>query len=290
MTVIFGSDFGDTIFVSPDNSSVYAGAGDDYIFGSTGFDTIDGGAGFDVLDYSSLNTPISLEATGVVNKGLAGTDQMSSIEAIVAPAGQFNLIDASTPSNSPVSIVVDLALNSLTVNGIPGRDSLSRTVVNFTDVIGTSQADVIFGDSQDNILIGGGGDDFIFGDSGNDLLVGGSGSDNLIGGSGNDVLNGYGFTSGEVDILVGGEGSDLFVLGDALGSYYLGSGYAIIDDFNPFEGDLIQVFGSASNYSLSFQPFTSTNTLDTLIFAGSDLIGVVAGTTNVVPALDFVAA
>ncbi|MBE9107894.1 hypothetical protein IQ273_00445 [Nodosilinea sp. LEGE 07298] len=290
MTVIFGSDFGDTIFVSPDNSNVYAGAGDDYIFGSTGFDTIDGGAGFDVVDYSSLNTPISLEATGVVNKGLAGTDQMSSIEAIVAPADQFNLIDASTPLNSPVSVVVDLALNSLTINGIPGVDSLSRTVVNFTDVIGTSQADVIFGDGQDNILAGAGGDDFIFGDSGNDLLFGGSGSDTLIGGLGNDLLSGYGFTSDEVDILVGGEGSDLFVLGDALGSYYLESGYAIIDDFNPFEGDLIQVFGSASNYSLSFQPFTSTNTLDTLIFAGSDLIGVVAGTTNVVPALDFVAA
>ncbi|MBW4458758.1 MAG: hypothetical protein KME47_00675 [Nodosilinea sp. WJT8-NPBG4] len=283
MTVIFGSDFGDTILVSPDNSSVYAGAGDDYIFGSIGFYTIDGGAGFDVVDYGLLNTPISLEATGVINKGLAGTDQMSSIEAIVAPAGQFNLIDASTPSNSPVSIVVDLALNSLTINGIPGKDSLSRTVVNFTDVIGTSQADVILGDSQNNILIGGGGDDFIFGDSGNDQLFGGSGSNTLIGGSGNDILNGYEFTSGEVDSLVGGDGSDLFVLGDALDAYYLGSGYAIIDDFNPAEGDLIQVFGSANNYSLSFQPFTSTDTLDTLIFAGSDLISVVAGTTNVVP-------
>jgi Ca2+-binding RTX toxin-like protein len=290
MTVIFGSDFGDTIFASPDNSTIFSGAGDDYIFGSIGFDFIDGGSGFDVVDYSFLNTPISLEASGVVNKGLAGTDQMSSIEAIVAPAGQFNLIDASTPFNSPVSIVVDLALNSLTVNGIPGARSLSRTVVNFTDVIGTSQADVIFGDSQDNILIGGGGDDFIFGDSGNDQLFGGSGSDTLIGGSGNDILNGYGFTNGEVDVLVGGDGSDLFVLGDAFGSYYLGLGYAIIDDFNPIEGDLIQVFGSSSNYSLSFQPFTSTNALDTLIFAGSDLIGVVAGTTDVIPALDFVTA
>jgi Ca2+-binding RTX toxin-like protein len=289
-TDVIGTSGDDIIAGNSQDNLLIGGAGNDYFFGSVGFDFIDGGSGFDVVDYRFLNTPISLEATGIVDKGMAGVDQLASIEAIIAPAGQFNLIDASTPFDSPVSIVVDLAFNSLTVNGIPGAGSLSRTVVNFTDVIGSSGDDIIFGNSQDNLLIGGAGDDLIFGDGGNNLLFGGSGNDILIGGPGNDVLNGYGFTNGEIDVLVGGGGSDLFVLGDAFGPYYLGSGYAIIEDFNPFEGDLIQVFGSSSNYSLAFQPFTSTNTLDTLIFAGSDLIGVVAGTTDVIPALDFVTA
>lgn len=289
MTVTFDSNFNDVLLTTSDND-IGGSAGNDYMFGSFGFDSINGNSGLDTVDYSFLGVPISLEATGTVDKGFAGVDQLTSIESIIAPLGQFNLINASTPVNSGVSIVVDLAFNSLVVNNIPGVGSLSREVVNFTDVIGSSGDDIIFGNSQDNILFGSAGNDFIFGDVGNDLLFGGLSSDILMGGAGSDVLNGYGFTSGEFDTLVGGDGSDLFVLGDASGSYYLGWGYAIIDDFNPFDGDLIQVFESFSNYSLVFQPFTSTDTLDTLIFAGSDLIGVVAGTTDVIPVLDFVAA
>lgn len=290
MSVIFASNFGDVILASADNSTIFGGAGDDYIFGNIGFDSLNGGAGVDTVDYSFLGVPIMLEATGTVDKGFAGVDQLTSIETIIAPPGQFNLIDATTPLNSNVSIVVDLAFNSLVVNNIPGAGSLVREVVNFTDVIGSSGDDIIFGNSQSNILAGGAGNDFIFGDGGNNLLLGGSGSDLLIGGTGNDILNGYGFTNGEFDVLIGGGGSNLFVLGDSFTPYYLGAGYATIVDFDPFRGDQIQVFGSINNYSLSFQPFSSINTLDTLIFFGGDLIGVVEGTTDVIPVLDFVVA
>lgn len=69
-----------------------------------------------------------------------------------------------------------------------------------------------------------------------------------------------------------------------------GSGFAIITDFNFLEGDKIQVFGSISNYSLSFQNLSGGLSLDTLIFFGSRLVGVVQDNTNVVPAFDFVTA
>jgi Ca2+-binding RTX toxin-like protein len=290
MTISLSSEFSSIILANPANSTTVGSADNDYILGTTGSGFIDGGDGSDVIDYSLLNVPISLKATGIIDKGSAGVDDITAIETIIAPANQFNLVDATTPPDSNVSMIIDLALNTLLVDGIPGAGTLSRTVVNFTDVIGTSQADIIFGDGQSNILIGGDGGDFIFGDTNDDLLLGEAGSDFLVGGDGNDILSGYGFTSGEFDSLVGGSGSDLFILGDALGSYYLGEGYAVIADFNPAEGDLIQVFGSASNYSLSFQSFTSADRVDTLIFLGNDLISVVEGTTDVIPALDFVSA
>jgi Ca2+-binding RTX toxin-like protein len=109
-----------------------------------------------------------------------------------------------------------LSVNSLIVNGVPGLGTLPFTVINFVNVIGTSQSDSIIGDSKDNLLIAGNGDDKIFGLNGNDTVRGGAGNDVIGGGSngrlfttgiidGNDVLEG---DSGN-DILIGGGGNDL---------------------------------------------------------------------------------
>ncbi|MFQ4138723.1 calcium-binding protein [Nodosilinea sp. PGN35] len=299
MAKINGTVFSDVITGTIGNDSIAAFGGNDYIYGSFGNDFINGGSGFDTVDYSFLGQPITLEAGGFVSKGAAGVDKIVSVDNVIGAIGQFNTIDASTGTSGIVSISVDLSLNSLIVNDVPGIGTLSLGVQNFIDVIGTTQADFIAGDFQDNILdgnggndvlFGGAGNDLLFGGSGNDILLGGSGSDTLIGGSGNDFLNGYGFTLGEFDVLTGGSGADVFVLGDANGPYYLGSGYATITDFNFLEGDKIQVTGSASNYSLSFQDFSGGLSADTLIFFGNDLIGVVQDTTNVVPFFDFIAA
>jgi Ca2+-binding RTX toxin-like protein len=190
-------------------------------------------------------------------------------------------------------------------------------VQNFINVTGTTQADTIIGDYQNNRLDGWGGDDYIFGgsgtdeilgfsgndildgsvgndvlfgESGNDTLFGGSESDFLVGDSGSDILVGYGFGLNEFDVLVGGSGADLFILGDTFNLYYEGSGYATITDFNFLEGDKIQVIGSPNSYGLSFQSFSGGLALDTLIFFGNDLIGVVEDNTDVVPVFDFVVA
>jgi hypothetical protein len=83
----------------------------------------------------------------------------------------------------------------------------------------------------------------------NDTLRGNNyGSDTLVGTT--NVARGV----GEHDILIGGNARDTFVLGDAQGSFYLGKGnvdYAEIHNFGRCN-DLIQLAGSAQDYSISY--------------------------------------
>jgi hypothetical protein len=83
----------------------------------------------------------------------------------------------------------------------------------------------------------------------NDTLRGNNyGSDTLVGTT--DVARGV----GEHDILIGGNARDTFVLGDVQGSLYLGKGnvdYAEIHNFSRCN-DLIQLAGSAQDYSISY--------------------------------------
>ncbi|MEA5448560.1 calcium-binding protein [Leptolyngbya sp. CCNP1308] len=326
MANLNGSIFSDVVVDTLGNDTIKTFGGDDYIYGGFGNDVISGGSGFDTIDYSFLGQGISLNTGSFVSKGTAGFDSLFSVENIIGAFDQINTIDGSLGDSGLVSLTVDLSINSLTINDIFGLGTLSFVVQNFIDVIGTSQGDTIIGDFQNNVLDGWGGDDYIFGGDGNDqilgftgndtldgstgsdslfgeagndtlfggsnndALFGGSGSDFLAGESGNDVLVGYGFDLSEYDVLSGGSGADVFALGDTANVYYQGYGYATITDFNFLEGDKIQVAGGIGNYSLSAQSFSGGLALDTLIYFGSDLIGVVEDNTNVVPAFDFVTA
>jgi hypothetical protein len=93
------------------------------------------------------------------------------------------------------------------------------------------------------------GNQVINGTGCNDTLRGNNyGSDTLVGTT--DVARGV----GEHDILIGGNARDTFVLGDARGSFYLGQGnvdYAEIHNFGRCN-DLIQLAGSAQDYSISY--------------------------------------
>jgi predicted extracellular nuclease len=101
------------------------------------------------------------------------------------------------------------------------------------DIVGTNEADVLYGTdgpdhicalrgadivyagSGDDIVEGASGDDRIFGETGNDLLIGGNGADSFVGGPGWDVMHGGhgvdtfdaldGFANDQVE---GGPGSD----------------------------------------------------------------------------------
>jgi Ca2+-binding RTX toxin-like protein len=149
------------------------------------------------------------------------------------------------------------------------------------------------GGSGDDSLFGLAGDDQLFGEEDNDSLFGGEGNDTLNGGNGNDVLRGVEpfFSKGNKDVLTGGAGADKFQLGDDILVYYddgifntEGSeDFARITDFNPSEGDIIQLHGFADDYSLLTTP-TST-----AIYLGSfgidqplpELIAIVEGTSNI---------
>jgi Ca2+-binding RTX toxin-like protein len=187
-----------------------------------------------------------------------------------------------------------------------------------TTILGTVFADELSGTGGDDIIYGGsvavnrytndgndtvyarGGNDIVYGGGGNDLLVGDEGSDILIGSAGNDILFGTQMLStgsNDVDLLYGGaavegipggSGSDTFVLGNAGFNFYTGGpGYAVIYEWD--SSDYIQVMGSSrQNYRLDkSQNLVEGTALDTAIYYGSDLVAIVANSTDVSMRRDF---
>ncbi|QYX30199.1 lectin-like protein [Sphaerospermopsis torques-reginae] len=129
--------------------------GNDTIIGSTGDDTINGGLGSDTVNYSSLTEAITLLAGGIVNKGSFGTDTIVSVETVIGATGQSNTIDASTGIATTTSLNVNLATNSLIINGLPAPiNSITLNVQNFLNVVGTTQNDTIIGNNLANELVG----------------------------------------------------------------------------------------------------------------------------------------
>lgn len=142
----------------------------------------------------------------------------------------------------------------------------------YIDVIDGVEYRVIQSDAESDNLLGG-----VY----NDYLLGGYGNDTLWGEGGNDILDGYGDgLEYEFDTLTGGAGADTFVLGDDLGTYYLGDGDALITDFNSWEGDRIEVFGDPYTYGFS-SGLDEFGTLYTDISYGGDLIATVLGANDV---------
>jgi Ca2+-binding RTX toxin-like protein len=240
---IIGTQNNDIIFTTNRNDYVRAFGGNDFIVGSRGNDILDGGKGRDTVSYALLGGPISLGATGIVNKGALGFDRLIGIEAIRASLGSGDVIDGSAGGSA--SIDANLSTNTLNVSNIPGiPDGLQFTVTNFEDVIGTQNNDTITGNKGNNLLNGSGGNDNISG-------AARSGT----------VLN-----PNEVDILTGGSGSDIFVLSDGSSLFYNGGGsydYAQITDFVigedhldaetknefKFSDDMTQLFAVKENVS-----------------------------------------
>ncbi len=148
---------------------------------------------------------------------------------------------------------------------------------------GQSGNDILWGWNGNDYLDGGTGNDTLWGESGNDTLLGGLGNDYLSGGNGNDLLTGStsrSFNSNEYDTLVGGAGDDIFVLGESAGNYYQGSGYALIVEYVGIL-DRIQIKNTGS-LRLSWENWAGTSALlDTAIYQGGDLIGVVQDNTSI---------
>ena len=201
---LIGTDGADTLYGSKGNDVYSAGAGNDLINGSAGNDSISGGAGIDTLDYSGLNADITLSRGGVITKsGGMGVDTIAGfdVELIKGNANRINTIDGS--GGTTAAINVDLSTNSLEITGLPVIGSAKLTVVNFSNVNGSENNDVIIGDANANTLNGGGGNDTISGGGGDDLLLGSSGSDVYRGGTGADTLS-YEAFAGGITLVRGG--------------------------------------------------------------------------------------
>ncbi|AFY56148.1 putative calcium-binding protein [Rivularia sp. PCC 7116] len=217
---VVGTTQDDCIIGNSKDNILIGGGGNDYFGGSAGNDVINGDdSGYDTVDYTGLGEAITLLPTGIIEKdGGLGTDELIRVETIIGDENQANTIDTSS-AESPISIDVDLAAETLEVNNIPVIGSLNRTVVNFVNVIGTAQDDKITGNAEDNIINGFGG----------------------------------------IDNLTGGAGIDTFVLGEDYHVFYSDAGFgdvAIIEDFVSGE-DKIQLTGSLDDYSFIQNSFTN---------------------------------
>jgi Ca2+-binding RTX toxin-like protein len=167
------------------NDNLLGETGDDWLIGSSGNDILNGADGNDTADYAYLGQAITLQAMGKVLKGPLGTDDLVKVETIVGAIEKANTIDGST-AMAPASLDVDLAANSLKVNGLPSV--LQFTVKNFVNVTGTSQNDRIIGDAANNVILGGAGNDSIDGGAGDDTINGGDGDDSINDGRGKNLI------------------------------------------------------------------------------------------------------
>ncbi len=166
------------------------------------------------------------------------------------------------------------------LHGLAGDDKLEGEDGNDT-LFGGAGEDEVKGGKDNDELHGDADADKLKGDDGDDLLIGGAGNDELEGEDDNDTLIGVnpdaakaGF--GEYDKLKGGNEADLFVLGGANQAYYVGQGnldFALIDDFKLDQGDMIQLYSSAS-YSLG-ENISGLEKGTAIFFEGNDLIAIV---------------
>jgi Ca2+-binding RTX toxin-like protein len=278
MADITGTSGSDILTGTVDNDTISGEGGDDRIIGSKGFDSLYGinrsirpfQPSQGTVDYSNLGRAITLLPTlgggpsGSVSvnlnvgKGDFGVDTIAQFKQIIGATNKENIIDASNPSNTgsegkSLRLNVNLANNSL-VTETRGRNGGGTVfnVVNFVNVIGSMNDDIIVGANKKGKLTGGGG------------------SDTITGGNKNDILTGSDSTArgvGEIDVLTGGGGRDKFVLGDANGAYYVGKGkddYATITDFNLFQ-DSIDL-GGFKDYSFAS---AGNNTIE--LYSGKDV-------------------
>ena len=122
-------------------------------------------------------------------------------------------------------------------NIIRGTDEGDR---GSTRLIGTDDADAIYGLGGHDDILGNAGDDTLYGGSGDDKLSGGDGNDVIYGGSGRDGLYDY---FGGINLFHGGLDADFFFF--AVGSDHASNDVStnIIVDFNTEDGDTIGLRG-----------------------------------------------
>lgn len=212
-----GTDGDDTLSGATGNDSLNGGAGNDTLVGTRGSDTLVGGAGDDTADYSDVRGPVVFEVEALeVHKGRNAADELDGIETIVAGSSRRNTIDAGSTDDDDteqtISIQVDLSAQTLTVHDSADGSDTTYTVVDFQNVVGTSNDDSIAGDDGRNRLHGGDGDDTLAGGLGFNVLTGGAGADSFVLAGGSDRITD--FDAAEGDTITASGSIDTIADGD----------------------------------------------------------------------------
>jgi Ca2+-binding RTX toxin-like protein len=250
--------------------TMIGGPGNDYFVVDDPGDSVVGGGGNDgiislIEDYTlPLAFNILVLGQGVQrgtgnanNNSLTGNSLANTLAA--GAAGADTLIGGIGHDyyiiNSADDLVVERALEGTDTVEFSGFATYTLPANVERLVLGAGAVDG-YGNSLNNTLSG---------NAGNNSLFGGAGRDSLFGGDGNDTLWGTDASRrNEIDTLTGGGGADLFVLGDAsvvfyndgLASQVGNTDYALITDFNPAEGDRLQLRGAAASYYLGAHTVT----------------------------------
>lgn len=266
----FATNSGDTVYAWDPNTGqeFINGVGQGAPGGNRVLMTVWDGGGTDIYDFSNYTTNLTVDLrpgqwtttspVQLANLGDGHYAQGNIASALLYHGNPASLIENANGGsgndvivgNEACNVVVGNAGND-TILGLSGDDALiggdgSDVIYGNlgSDIIygntgqdmlyGGLGADRVFGGKDDDAVYGNIGEDAIYGNQGNDILVGGRDNDTLYGGQGFDVLIGG---QGN-DILIGGLGPDRFVFGP-------GSGADQIVDFNPGEGDRLDLQGQS---------------------------------------------
>lgn len=212
-----GGGGNDWLAGNAEDNKLYGDAGDDVLEGGAGSDVLTGGDGVDTALYTRSPSGVTVRLhSRTLQAGHAEGDTWGTL------------------------LEVEYEKNGLV---------LMETVPDIEALGGSRHDDILAGDSRANILWGGAGNDRLYGGpgGGDDEIYGGSGDDALYGGLGNDRLRGG---PGE-DVLIGGRDADTFVFapGDSEGE----NGHTLnyVRDFNPKEGDRIDLSAWATKSSVT---------------------------------------
>jgi Ca2+-binding RTX toxin-like protein len=195
---------------------LHGGNHDDMLFGEGGNDTLYGDAGRDFLDGGS--------GGDVMYGGTEGDTYVvdNSGDQVVENFDEgFDDVYSYLASYTLPENVDNMYLRDKAITG--NGNELANIIY------GNGEANFIHGWGQNDRLFGAGGNDWISGDDGNDLIVGGAGRDELSGGTGRDYFKWY-YTS-ESGVYV-----------NSMDKLY---------DFNPLEGDKIDLQDIDANTTAS---------------------------------------
>ncbi len=229
---IWGGDgddilYGDLLDAGADSAvdTLYGGAGNDTLIGMGGNDFLYGGDGDDLLyDYAGNDT----------FNGGDGIDHVSfyySTSAVTVDMGVGTVSHVGGETDTLISIEkIDGSAYADTITGSSGSDY----------ILGAGDNDTIYGGGGNDTVGGGDGNDIVNGNDGDDIVMGGIGDDTLYGGADDDLLWG----DQGADTLTGGSGADgFFFQGDDLGT-----GVDTITDYNPGDGDFINIYDVLESY------------------------------------------
>jgi Ca2+-binding RTX toxin-like protein len=218
---ITGGKGNDLLDGGADFDDLDGGDGDDIVIGGAGGDTMKGGTGLDTLRYSGSDAAVTVTLAGAgkstVTGGHATGDNATGFEnvtgsnhadTLTGDAGA-NVIDGGDgidvmDGKAGSDTISFVTAGFVTINLATGEAVTSpglEIFLNFENVLGSSDADIIYGSATANKLDGGGDNDTIFGSDGDDTIIGGSGGDRL------EMSDGF-FIPFDIDQTKGKDGVD----------------------------------------------------------------------------------